>query len=202
MFMHNAAAFRAVETISLADLRLPPARGAAAPGMLAGTFVETAAGWCRAEALVPGMRVQTWDGGLVAVARIARQAVPTASELVQIPGGALGCCSDLWLMPGQQVLVAAPVAEDLLDAAGALVPARALAGHMGVRLVRAPGPVDALSLTLDSEELVFANTGALLRCGGGAGSLSGYLPELGGAQAEAFLRAVAGDLAAGLRIAA
>ena len=202
MFMHSAAAFRPAEKIVLADLGLPPAEAVASPGMLACTLIETATGWRRAEALAPGMRVQTWDGGLAAIADVARYAMPSASELVQIPGGAFACCSDLWLMPDQQVFITSPVAEDLFEAAGALIPARALAGHMGVCRVHAPGPIEALSLTLESEELVYANTGALLRCGGGAGGLSGYLPELDGTLAETFLRAVAGNMTAGLRIAA
>ena len=59
------------------------------PGGVAGaTLIETEGGWRRADALLPGMRVATWDGGfrpLVAVDTARRH--PAGRSLIRVPGG-------------------------------------------------------------------------------------------------------------------
>ena len=209
MFMHNAQAFHDAEDIALADLGLSLMSVFPAGGMLATTLVETDVGWRQAGSLKQGMRVQTWDGGLCAIVSAERHFLwPAAdAELVRVPGGVLDTCADLWLMPGQEVLLASPVIEEVLDAAGALVPARALAGYRGIRLTPVDRPVEMVSLTLATDELVYANSGALIRAtvpARAARGLETCLPQLDGARAAALLALIetGARTTGGLRLAA
>lgn len=139
-------------------LRMPAA------GIVAGTLVETAEGWRPVETLAPGMRVQTWDGGLQPLQRVVRHRLAPAAPLLRVAGGTLSTCSDLWLLPRQHVMVETGAAAERLDCDMALVPAGALDGLDGVRLERPRRGLDVLGLAFDAEEIVYANTGALLHC--------------------------------------
>ena len=193
MFMQNSKAFRAAEQSSFALHGLnaiPDFRG---EGILAATMVETPHGWKSAGMLGRGALVQTYDGGLCAVAQVERRHMwPAAgAEVVHVPGEALGTCSDLWLMPGQAVLIFSPVVEEVLEAAAALVPARALAGFRGISLRPLPRPVEMVTLRFARTEMVYVNTGALIECQGEGGAVAAaqadYFPRLEGARAEAML---------------
>lgn len=193
MFMQNAKAFRTAEKSSFALQGLNVTPDFNGTGILAATLVETPQGWKSAGMLGRGSLVQTYDGGLCAVTQVERRHMwPTAgAEVVHVPGGALDTCSDLWLMPGQAVLIASPVVEEVLEAAAALVPARALAGFRGISLRPLHRPVEMVTLSFAGPEMVYVNSGALIQCQGAGGAISDghpdYFPHLDGARAEAML---------------
>ena len=196
MFMQNAKAFHAAEksAYALHGLTVTPDFGA--EGMLAASLVETSDGWKPAGTLGRGARVQTWDGGLCAVTQVARRHLwPAAgAELVHVPGGVLDSCSDLWLMPGQAVLIAQRVVEEVLEAAAALVPARDLAGFRGISLRPLARPVELISLSFATTEVVYVNSGAMIYCPSAAhpAAPSDYYPRLDRERAKAML-ALIGD---------
>lgn len=153
-----AAPARAAGGLSGPILRLPPA------GFLAGTLVESDAGWQPVETLAIGQPVQTWDGGLRPLARLERRRIAPAAGLVAVPGGVLSTCSDLILLPDQHLLVETGAAAALLDQDVALVPAAALLGWQGVQTIRPRQGRDVIALAFEAEEVVYANTGALIHC--------------------------------------
>lgn len=193
MFMQNAKAFRAAEksAFALHGLNVTPDFNGA--GALATTLVETPQGWKSAGMLRRGSLVQTYDGGLCVVVQIERRYMwPAAgAEVVHVPGGVLDTCSDLWLMPGQAVLISSPVVEDVLEAAAAMVPARALAGFRGISLQPLHRPIEMVTLSFASVEVVYVNSGALIQCQAAGDAVADthpdYFPHLDGARAAAML---------------
>jgi hypothetical protein len=173
-----------------------PANLTAAPlgtGLVAGTMVETAQGWRDVASLRIGDRVQTFDGGLRPVRALDRSVVDPQPDLalVRIPGGVLGTCSDLVLLSRQLVMLEA-CDPALPDAALVLLPALALAGWHGVTKAPMTGRVDVVTPVFAAEEILWANTGALLRCPGIAegaqGAVQSDFARLDLHAAWAFLR--------------
>lgn len=197
MFMQNATNFRSAEKVSLAlhGLNILPDFGAS--GLLAGSLVETERGWRPVETLARGARVATYDGGFCPIVRVERHHVwPAAeAEVIHVPGGALDNCSDFSLLPGQHLLVTSDVAEDVLDCAGALIPASALVGYRGITRQGLLRPAEVLSLRFDSEEIVYVNSGALIHCAAEgpetAEARSTFFEVLDEARAEAMLALMA-----------
>lgn len=197
MFMQNATNFRSAEKVSLAlhGLNILPDFGAS--GLLAGSLVETERGWRPVETLARGARVATYDGGFCPIVRVERHHVwPAAeAEVIHVPGGALDNCSDFSLLPGQHLLVTSDVAEDVLDCAGALIPASALVGYRGITRQGLLRPAEVLSLRFDSEEIVYVNSGALIHCAAEgpetAEARSAFFDVLDEARAEAMLALMA-----------
>lgn len=197
MFMQNATNFRSAEKVSLAlhGLNILPDFGAS--GLLAGSLVETERGWRPVETLARGARVATYDGGFCPIVRVERHHVwPAAeAEVIHVPGGALDNCSDFSLLPGQHLLVTSDVAEDVLDCAGALIPASALVGYRGITRQGLLRPAEVLSLRFDSEEIVYVNSGALIHCAAEgpetAEARSAFFEVLDEARAEAMLALMA-----------
>ena len=197
MFMQNATDFRAAEKISLAlhGLNILPEFGAS--GLLAGSLVETASGWRPVETLARGTRVATYDGGFRPVARVERHHVwPAAgAEVIHVPGGALDNCSAFSLLPGQHLLVTSEVAEEVLDCAGALIPASALVGYRGITREALVRPAEVLSLRFAGEEIVYVNSGALVHCAAegpeAAEARSAFFEVLDEARAQAMLALMA-----------
>lgn len=166
MFMQNATSFRAAEKIALSLHGLNLAPGFPSTGILAGSLVETEAGWRPVETLAGGIRVATYDGGFRPVVRVERHHLwPAAeAEAVHVPGGALDTCAGFSLLPGQHVYLTSAVVEEVLGAEGALVPAASLAGHAGITRAPLPRPTEVLSLHFAAEEIVYVNSGALVHC--------------------------------------
>jgi hypothetical protein len=181
MFMQNATTFRAAEKIALSLTGLNLVPDFAAPGLLAGSLVETESGWRPVESLTRGMRVATWDGGFSPVARLERQHLWPAPEVevIDVPGGALDTCTEFSLLPGQHVFIASAVAEEVLGTGGALLPAAALAGHFGITRRRLCRPAEVLTLRFATEEIVYVNSGALIHCAadGAAGRPASLRPD-------------------------
>lgn len=181
MFMQHHTAFVAAEKIRVAAPR-PRLR----QGMAAGTLLETAAGWLPVEALEPGMGLQTWDGGMQPLVSISAEwvlPVRGATDLIHVPGGVLGLCSDLWLAPDQGLMIESTVAEEVLGSPVVLVRAGALAGRLGITRQHCGQPRHLFSLTFAAEEVVFANTGARVHCPGAG---EGFFQMLSDAQAQAL----------------
>lgn len=189
MFMQDTQAFAFAEKITFSGAGVDVGASAQPGGFLAITQVETAEGWCLAGALRPGMRVQTYDGGLCPITRLARQDLSAGGALfVHVPGGALDNCDGLWLRPGQEILIASPVVEEVFACAAVRVAARHLAGFRGIGLAWRPGAGAVITLTFAQDEAVFANTGTLLHCPSAQVSAApDFYPTLGAAQAAAML---------------
>lgn len=164
MFDHtNFAEFDAAATID-SDLISPMCVG----GLLAGTMVDTEFGWRRVESLVPGDRVQTFDGGLRPLTAVQHseidQPLGMGVNLVNVPAGVLDNCSDINLLAEQRVLLDLAEAEDRFGTPLVLVPAAALEGWNGVTCRESMAFTTAVSLVFADEEVLFANTGVLLHC--------------------------------------
>lgn len=185
-----------------------PAAPALAVGLSAATLVETASGWRAAGDLARGDRVQTFDGGLRALAGIDRRWLAAGAPLVRVPGGAFDACDEVLLPCDQHLLIDTEGDALLPDAAFVLVPALALAGFRGAAVLRAPAPAEIVTPFLAEAEAVWAQTGLLAYCPAMAEG-PGALPDeraftrLDVIEARAFLRRLCGaDDADALRRAA
>lgn len=183
MFMQDFA--RLAADSSAVPPRAELAQAPVLTGLLAGTQVETEKGWSDVASLARGDRVHTLDGGLARILGLDRR---TASgSALHLPGGYMDACSDLWLLPRQPVLVST---LDLLPAPFVLIPAEAL--EVLPFISRRPLEAEVVTPLFADEELVFANSGVLLRCPGvieGAGpmTLDSFFPALDRAEAQDFL---------------
>lgn len=139
-------------------------------GLIAGTMVETAAGWRRVELLRVGDRVHTYDGGLRQLRRVehayygAENGGYGLDAVLHVPGGVLDNCEDLFVMPEQMLMIESQVAEELLGTLAVLIPASALEGYQGITRRQPEGLIEAITLGFDDEEVVFANSGLLAHC--------------------------------------
>lgn len=152
-----------------------PHLGDDSTGMLAGTKVATQSGWRPVEAICEGDLVLTFDGGLQPVKKVIRTqlfaaAAETADWPLFVPAGALGNREDMHVLPQQLILVESDTAEEVLGDPFALIPAAALDGFRGITRMRPGEVVETVELQFDSEEIAFANIGALFLCRG-AGDL-------------------------------
>lgn len=166
MFMKHSTHFEPAALITLKALALNPASQPVSTGLVSGSLVETTTGWQPVETLTPGVRVATYDGGFRALAALDRSRLlrGAASRIVDVPAGAIDNCSPFSVLSDQHVFLASSVAEDVLDAAGALVPAASLVGYRGIASRPACGSVEVLSLRFEDEEIVYVNSGALIHC--------------------------------------
>lgn len=178
-------------------------------GLIAGTLVEGARGWVAVEDLRIGDAVQSYDGGLARVLGLDRNWVTAAvgAYVLHLPGGALNNCSDLRLLPGQNVLIDTLGDAELPDDVVVLMPAAALEGVLGATRMRIEKPMEVITPRFADDEAIFANSGTLLHCPGirqTAGQpASDFFTQLDLAQAYAFLqRAYAAPAVHPMRIAA
>lgn len=143
-------------------------------GIAAGTRVATAIGWRDAAALQAGDMVLTFDGGLQEVRAVLRRRLwegrgpcPEAFWPLAVPAGALENAKAMMLLPNQGVMLESDLAEELYDDPFALVPAVAFAGLHGIERVFPGDPIDVVCLQFESDQVVFAEQGALLFCPAG-----------------------------------
>lgn len=132
-------------------------------GFAADALVETEVGWCAVADLKPGVGIATLDGGFAVLTGVLSRANCRDAGSVHVPGGALGNCSGVILPAQQEILLPAGLAEPVLDAAYALVPAVALVGRFGVTGVEPGGGSRFYTLRFAEEEIVWANSGLMLR---------------------------------------
>lgn len=157
-------------------------------GLVAGTQVETDHGWRDVTDLCRGDRVQTLDGGLARILGLDRREAEI--ETLLLPGGYMDACSDLCLLPRQPILVSTLDDPEIGAAPFVLIPAEALSALPF--LTRQRQKAEVITPLFADEEVVFANSGVLLRCPGvieGAGpmSMDSFFPTLDLAEARAFL---------------
>jgi hypothetical protein len=171
-------------------------------GIVAGTLVEVETGWMAVEDLRIGHLVHTLDGGLKRVLALDRRTLAANSEnaLIRVPGGLYDACQDLILDPGQHVLIATLGDRKHGDMPYLMVPAAALTSDPLVCRDRPGMGVEVITPVFAEEEIIFANSGVLLRCPGmieGAGQLpsNSFFPRLDAAFAREFLYRRAARLA-------
>ncbi|MCY1126129.1 Hint domain-containing protein [Frigidibacter sp. RF13] len=181
MFMPSPSSFRPDAKLLLTPDLLVAAPGSARTGLRADTLVETADGWRPAGELLSGTNVPTYEGGLVPLRSVTHAAALPGGgrSLIHFPGGALDNCCDVWLKPGQRLLVTAPLIEALFDAAAVVLRADMLVGYRGIQRVQLQAPTEMVSLCFDREETIFVNSGTMIRCGSvGGADRSALYPEL------------------------
>ncbi|MFZ5710670.1 MAG: Hint domain-containing protein [Pseudomonadota bacterium] len=165
--MHMPAITQFDRAVPAADpcLRMHAGVAGAEPvcGFAADALVETEAGWRAVADLKPGAGIATLDGGFAALAGVLPLTDCRDAGFVHVPGGALGNCSGIILPAQQEILLPAGLAEPVLDAAYALVPAVALVGRFGVTGVEPGGGSRFYTLRFAEEEIVWANSGLMLR---------------------------------------
>ncbi len=171
-------------------------------GLIAGTLVETKAGWQPVETLRLGDSVQTLDGGLARILALDRRSLlpePETAPLL-IPGGSFDACSDLLILPGQHLLLDT-LDDAATDAPFAMIPALALQGRHGVVRHASRDAVQIITPLFADEEVIYANSGVLLHCPGiidGANRYpdASFFPRLDPVCARAFLTRRSARLAA------
>lgn len=161
----------------------------ASTGLTGGTLVETTQGWCPVADLRIGARVHTLDGGAAQVLGLDRRPV-TDLPGIRIPGGMADSCSDLILPLDQYLLTDTLGDPNLPDADMVLIPATAWISQPCVTPVRITGEI--VTPMFADEEIVWANSGALLHCpsvaaGPGRLPVDGFFMALADADARAFL---------------
>jgi hypothetical protein len=164
----------------------PVAVTAAASGLVAGTRVETAQGWRPIESLRIGDRVHSLDGGLARIVALSRRHALPGEPVIRIAGGHFDACSDLMLMPGQELLLHT---LGLYAAPYACLAARHLAACPGASRAIALRHAEIVTPIFAEEEVIWANSGLLLRCPGLSPVLPPAFPALCDADAAAFLAA-------------
>jgi hypothetical protein len=175
MFMQDITRFAA------APVTAPKA--ALSQGIFGPTLIDTDQGWRPADTLRIGDRVHTLDGGLQRIAALSRRIVAPGEPVVLVSGGHFDACDDVFLMPGQGVL---------LDTAGltaapyACVPAAALAGCIGAAHRAAPTRAEIVTPIFAEEEALWAQSGLLLLCPGLKGGDSAF-PAMHDRAAAVFL---------------
>ncbi len=170
---------------------VPPQIATEAPvltGLMAGTKVETDRGWQDVTSLNRGDRIYTLDGGLARILGLDRRQAQV--QTLHLPGGYLDACSDLWLLPRQPILVSTLDDPQIGAAPFVLIPSEALTVLPFV--TRQALTEEVITPLFADEEVVFANSGVMLRCPGvieGTGPLmmDSFFPTLDLACARAFL---------------
>lgn len=140
-------------------------------GIMAGTKVATSVGWRPVEALKAGDKVLTFENKMQSIDWIERRIVwcgrnaePGAWPLF-VPAKALGNREDMFLMPSQSIVIDCDLAEKVFGSPYVLIPSVALIGHFGVERERPEKPLEIVRFGFATEEVVFANTGAMFHCG-------------------------------------
>ncbi len=143
-------------------------------GIIVGTRVATSMGWRDVGAIQEGDMVLTFDGGLQPLSGVRRRAMwsgagacPPAFWPLVIPAGALENAKAMRLLPRQGVMLESDVAEEVLGDPFALIPAAALDGVSGIERVFPNDPVEVIVLSFETDQVVFAEQGALLFCPAG-----------------------------------
>ena len=142
-------------------------------GMFATTRIATPFGWRQAGAIRVGDMVLTHDAGLQPVVRVRHVdlspglAAKDPSEWpLFVPRGSIGNTSDMFVMPGQWLLLESRLSERLLGAAHVLIRAADMDSAMGIlRVAPSDGAVVSL-LEFEDDQIIFGAGGALISCRG------------------------------------
>lgn len=182
MFMQDITRFAAAPI--QADTSTQIASAHTSFGLVAGTQVETAAGWHMIETLHIGESVYTLDGGLARIVAMNRREVLPGEPVIRIAGGYFDACSDLFLMPGQDLLLDT---MGLTEAPYTCLSAEVLAACRGISRSATPRRVEVVTPIFAEEEAVWAQSGVLLRCPGVKPDEASAYPRMHGPAAAVFL---------------
>ncbi len=196
MFIASQSTFTEAEKIVLGA---HPAIDTRLTGLIAGTLLETAAGWRPVEKLMRGDAVYTYDGGLRTIDRLERRFIETADAapegLVHVPGGVLSSSDDLLVLPQQKLLIE----TSALGGVAALVRAADLVGQGGIARVQPDRHIQIVQPIFDDEEILWANAGLLFHCAGAERSQDFYRTaapaDLASIRADLFGADAAADFA-------
>lgn len=140
-------------------------------GLIAGTKVATGMGWRAVEAIAEGDKALTFDGGLQTVTKVSRirlwsgqDTCPRQFWPLEIPAGALGNREMMKVLSSQSIMVESDAAEDLFGDPFTLIPAEAIEGLYGVARTPPQEDVEVIILHFASDQVVFADNGALFFC--------------------------------------
>ncbi|ATG49390.1 hypothetical protein CEW89_18485 [Celeribacter ethanolicus] len=140
-------------------------------GLIAGTQIATARGWRDVAEIKEGDKILTFDEGMQAVGTISRSwaylghgSVPMQHWPLVVPPGALGNRAEMLLLPEQPVMVESDTGEAMFGDPFTLIPALALEGYKGIERARPHQAVLVIVLHFATEQVVFANIGALFHC--------------------------------------
>ena len=173
------------------------ARGVSS-GVIAGTLVEASRGWMRVEDLRIGDAVHSYDGGLARVLGLDREWImPIGGEhTLHLPGGSFDNCSDMLMLPGQNLLVDTLGDAAFPDDLVVLIPAAALEGVCGATPIRLEKPLEVITPRFAEDEAIYANSGTLLHCPGirhvAGASASAFFTQLDLAQSAALMQRIRG----------
>lgn len=142
-----------------------------AAGLVGGMKVATDHGWREADMLRIGDRVLTFDHGFQSLREIQRDrlvpsgnGMPDATRPVAVPAGAIGNAARFFLMPDQGLLVESDTVNDILDDPFAVVPARALAGNLGITFEEPGDELTINTLAFEHDEVIYIEGGLLAHC--------------------------------------
>lgn len=151
-----------------------------------GTMLETRDGWRAVETLGPGDAVATLDGGFAMLTGLRRRRLaPGRMRHWRIPAGTFNTCSDLRLSAGQHIALAGPECDRLFGAPCVLAPIATMAGFRGIAPLTGLARAEATELRFASEEIVYAQTGALLHVP--SGGATSFFRTLGYGETRALL---------------
>lgn len=203
MSIQDHSRFTRTERFEVDALHIAGIGAATRTGIVAGTKVETEAGWRPVESLLTGTKLQTY-AGLRRVARVGRSFIEPSNRtqnpepMLLVPGGVLNNCSAFYLLPDQLVLLETIYGEEIFGDAATLVPGAALEGFRGIEQVRPRGLIEVINLQFDEEDVIYGNTGVLFHCPSvgaklGEGLRSDYFLTLTKGQAVELLALLEGD---------
>lgn len=142
-----------------------------AAGLVAGTTIATATGWRDVDRIAEGDLVLTFDCGMQPVRSVKRgqhwdgdHSCPMALRPFRVPAEALGNTTEMWLLPEECVMIDNDAADMLFDDPFPLVSASHLAGFRGIQRVEPPACLTVVHLEFDADQVIFANSGALVFC--------------------------------------
>ena len=192
MFMQDFTGLLAQSTPAILPLDSLPA--CVTTGLVAGTLLETQAGWRPVQTLRIGDAVQTLDGGLARILGLDRRILTAdgLATLIKIDGGHFDACSDLLLLPGQHVLLDTLDDPQMDGSPFAMIAALALLATPGARRTPLGTSVEVITPMFADEEVVYANSGVLLHCPGIIDGAQGFpdtsfFPRLDAVQARHFV---------------
>lgn len=140
-------------------------------GFLEGTHVASNLGWRPIEGLCAGDKVLTFDHGMQVVTEVLRETLVLddidmagAHCPLFVPRDALNNRAPMSLMPDQGVLLESDLIADAKGDPFAVVPAAALAGYRGIRMIHTEDRIELITLRFARDEVIYLEAGMLGYC--------------------------------------
>jgi len=185
--------YRTAEVTGAWDAGFVPNPSTELTGLAAGTLVATQNGWQDVSMVQVGDMILTFDGGLQAVKEVRKDLAwqddffcPEHLWPMHVPAGTLGNREPMTILQDQLVLIESDIAEEVFGDPFTLIKAEALEGYRGISRDRPAQIFEVFTLVFDTEQLVFAHSGALLHCQGYEDA-GGAFTVLDGEEAEMLI---------------